>query len=108
MPRRAAAGLVAVALAAAAGCGPAAGTSAAGPEKTQITVAALPIVANTPLYVAEQEGLFRKHGLDVTIKSVTQSTQAIPDLLHGRVSGAALNDTSFLHANLACLSEVLR
>lgn len=87
MPRRAAAGLVAVSAlaAAAAGCGQAAGTSASGPEKTQITVAALPIVANTPLYVAEQEGLFRRHGLDVTIKSVTQSTQAIPDLLHGSV-----------------------
>lgn len=86
MRRRAAAGLVAVALAAAAaGCGPAAGTSAAGPEKTQITVAALPIVANTPLYVAERQGLFQRHGLSVTIKTVTQSTQAIPDLLHGSV-----------------------
>jgi NitT/TauT family transport system substrate-binding protein len=79
--------VVALAIASAAtACGSSAGaTSPGGPEKPSITVAALPIVANAPAFIAEQEGLFRQQGLDVTIKPVAQSTAAIADLLHGSV-----------------------
>ncbi len=66
---------------------------------TSITVGALPIVDDVPVYLAQQEGYFRQQGLNVTIKTVAQSTLALPDLLHGSVdiiTGA--NYVSFFRA----------
>jgi NitT/TauT family transport system substrate-binding protein len=87
-------------VAGASGCGSSQGaTTPNGPEKTHITVAALPIVANAPVFIAQQAGLFRRQGLDVTIEPVAQSTAAIADLLHGSVdviTGA--NFVSFFRA----------
>jgi NitT/TauT family transport system substrate-binding protein len=69
----------------------------AGP--TSITVGALPIVDDVPVYLAQQHGYFRQQGLNVTIRTVAQSTLALPDLLHGSVdiiTGA--NYVSFFRA----------
>ena len=54
-------------------------------EKTQLTVAALPIVDDAPLFLAIRKGYFRQQGLTVTPKIIAQSTLALPDLLHGSV-----------------------
>jgi NitT/TauT family transport system substrate-binding protein len=90
------AALAAAALATA--CGSSSADSApAGP--ISITVGALPIVDNVSVYLAQQQGYFRQQGLNVTIKTVTQSTLALPDLLHGSVdiiTGA--NYVSFFRA----------
>ncbi len=59
--------------------------SATGPEKTHITVAALPIVDDAPLFLAIKKGYFTQQGLTVTPELVAQSTLALPDLLHGSV-----------------------
>jgi NitT/TauT family transport system substrate-binding protein len=66
---------------------------------TSITVGALPIVDDVPVYLAQQQGYFAQQGLNVTIKTVAQSTSALPDLLHGSVdiiTGA--NYVSFFRA----------
>ena len=71
-----------------AACGGSGGTtktSATSLEKTHLTVAALPIVDDAPLFLAIKKGYFRQQGLTVTPQIVTQSTLAIPDLLHGSV-----------------------
>jgi NitT/TauT family transport system substrate-binding protein len=75
----------------ASGSGSAAGTS--------IVVGALPVLDTAGLQVAIKEGFFKQAGLNVTVKSVTQSTAAIPDLLHGsiQVIGGG-NYVSFLEA----------
>jgi len=57
--------------------------SAAG--TTSIVVGALPVIDTAGLQVALKEGFFTQAGLNVTVKSVTQSTAAIPDLLHGSI-----------------------
>lgn len=57
--------------------------SAAGPAS--IVVGSLPIIDTAGLQVALKEGFFKQAGLNVTVKSVTQSTAAIPDLLHGSI-----------------------
>jgi NitT/TauT family transport system substrate-binding protein len=78
-------------------CASSTGSAPAGP--TSITVGALPIVDDVPVYLAQQEGYFRQQGLNVTIKTVAQSTLALPDLLHGSVdiiTGA--NYVSFFRA----------
>jgi NitT/TauT family transport system substrate-binding protein len=70
-----------------AACGSSGGAkpSASGLEKTHLTVAALPIVDDAPLFLAIKKGYFRQAGLTVTPKIITQSTLALPDLLHGSV-----------------------
>ncbi len=70
-----------------AACGSSGGAkpSASGLEKTHLTVAALPIVDDAPLFLAIRKGYFRQQGLTVTPKIITQSTLALPDLLHGSV-----------------------
>src|SRR5271166_5195705 len=73
--------------------------SASALEQSHITVGALPVVDDAGLYLANKFGYFKQAGLTVTIKPVTQSTQAIPDMLHGSVaviSGA--NYVSFFEA----------
>ena len=73
----------------------AAGTTAG----TSIVVGALPVLDTVGLQVAIKEGFFRQAGLNVTVKTVTQSTAAIPDLLHGSIDviGGG-NYVSFLEA----------
>jgi NitT/TauT family transport system substrate-binding protein len=78
--------MAAAVVAAAAACAtPATATGPGSPGKPGITVAALPIVANAPVYIAAREGLFTRAGLHVTLEPVAQSTAAIADLLHGSV-----------------------
>lgn len=103
-------GLAAVLLAAAcSSSGPASGhaatgTSSAGStsssatgalEKTSIRVGRLSVIDNAPLALAIKEGFFRRQGLTVTPVTVQQSTQALPDLLHGTVDIIGGNYVSF-------------
>ena len=66
---------------------------------TVVHVAALPVVDDAPLYIARQKGLFRAEGLDVKIKTIAQSTLAVPGLLNGTIDivGGA-NYVSFFQA----------
>lgn len=100
-------GALAVAVLAACG-GPgngSSGTSATGKATgstaamTGVVVGALPIVDTAGLQVALKEGYFKQAGLNVTVQAVTQSTSAIPDMLHGSVDiiGGA-NYVSFFEA----------
>jgi NitT/TauT family transport system substrate-binding protein len=84
-----AAGLATLLAAAACG-GPATSTtsgggSGSGLEKTHLTVGALPIVDDAPLFLAIKNGYFKQQGLTVTTQIIPQSTLAIPDMLHGTV-----------------------
>jgi NitT/TauT family transport system substrate-binding protein len=77
-------------------------TSANGLEKSNLTVAGLAVVDDAALYIAKDKGLFKKEGLNVTIKTLTQSTQAIPSMLRGDVDiSAGGNYVSFFQAKLA-------
>ncbi|RJO70809.1 ABC transporter substrate-binding protein [Nocardia panacis] len=59
-------------------------TEQSGP-KTHLTIGALPILDDAPLFIAVQEGFFKQEGLTVSTKIVAQSTQALPSLLHGDI-----------------------
>ena len=61
------------------------GSSGSGLEKTHLTVGALPIVDDAPLFLAIRNGYFKQQGLTVTTQIIPQSTLAIPDMLHGTV-----------------------
>src|SRR6201986_1264571 len=63
--------------------------------QTSITVGALPVVDSAGLYLANKLGYFKQEGLTVKITSVAQSTQAIPDMLHGTIAARAKATPSF-------------
>lgn len=85
-----------------AGCGSAtASTGAAGPEKTSITVALVANEAVAGLYIAQDQGLFDKAGLHVTIKTITSAAAALPALLHGSVDVIGAQISSFIQAQAA-------
>jgi len=48
-------------------------------------VAAVTATDEIPLWLAQQDGFFRKQGLDVTVTPVTTGPLAIPDMLAGRI-----------------------
>lgn len=82
------------------GCGDGGGTGSGGKGELRMTVAALPLVDTAALYVARNEGLFKKEGLDVTIRPVQQSIQALPALVNGQVDViAGANYVTFLQAH---------
>ena len=82
--------------------GPASGSassSTAKLEQSSITVGALPVVDSAGLYLAQKLGYFKQQGLTVKITPVAQSTQAIPDMLHGTIAIiAGANYVSFIEA----------
>lgn len=95
--------LAAMALAGCGGSGGGTGSSgssgSSGLEKTHLTVGALAVADDAPLYIAIKDGFFKKAGLTVTAVPVAQSTQAIPDMLRGSVDIiASANYVSFFQA----------
>jgi NitT/TauT family transport system substrate-binding protein len=66
-------------------CGTAAARPAAGPEKPDIVVAAVPAEGAAGLFIAQDDGLFAKAGLHVTIKDTEDPTTQVPALLHDSV-----------------------
>ena len=68
-------------------------------EQTSITVGALPVVDSAGLFLAQKLGYFKQEGLTVKVTTVAQSTQAIPDMLHGTIAViAGANYVSFIEA----------
>lgn len=96
-PGRGAAALVAVLALTGTACDSDTHSDDQGREK--ITVAALPLTDAAALYLARDRGLFSKEGLDVRIKPVQQSVQALPALLKGQVDViASANYVTYLQA----------
>jgi NitT/TauT family transport system substrate-binding protein len=61
------------------------GGSAANAGTISVTVGALPVVDDVSAYIAADEGIFQRDGLNVTIKQVLQSTLAIPEMQKGTI-----------------------
>jgi NitT/TauT family transport system substrate-binding protein len=100
--------LAAVLLAAACGSGPQAspGTSGSTPktgsaalEKTHIVFGASPVADDAAIFLAIKDGYFRQQGLTVTPELAVQSTQQVPDLLHGTLDIIGGNYVSFFEGD---------
>jgi NitT/TauT family transport system substrate-binding protein len=87
---------------AAAGCSSATAEGQAGRsgslEKTSLQVGALKSVTAAGLYIAQQRGFFKAHGLDVTIVTTSGSGPAMADLLNGRLDVNFGNYATFVEA----------
>jgi NitT/TauT family transport system substrate-binding protein len=78
------------ALAAIATAGCASGAAAekapsAGPEKPNLVIAAVPTASSAGVYVAQQDGLFRRAGLNVKIVNISTEANVTPELRSGRI-----------------------
>jgi NitT/TauT family transport system substrate-binding protein len=62
-----------------------------------ITVAMVPGIDNAPLLIAQRDGLFRKQGLDVVIKSYPTLSAVVAALSGGQAQIAAGDYTAFLY-----------
>ncbi|MFD2417436.1 ABC transporter substrate-binding protein [Amycolatopsis pigmentata] len=71
------------------------GTSAAGLEKSKITIGVLQSIGSTPARLAEKAGYFAKQGLEVTLKSYAASQQPVTLLQSGEIDFAVTNYVSF-------------
>lgn len=79
------AALSAAVLAAVAGCGTSGNSATQASASTDITLAVVPSVNNTPAYIAQYEGFFAQQGLHVTIESIPSSRVVMADQLKGKV-----------------------
>src|SRR3984893_8222016 len=76
------------------------GSAAYSGSMTSITLGALPVVDDVSAYIAANEGIFQKYGLNVTIKHVLTSAVAIPEMKNGAIDilGGG-NSVSFIEAS---------
>jgi NitT/TauT family transport system substrate-binding protein len=84
-----------------AGSGDVALTSSLRPEKTNITVAALPAADLAGLYVAQDDGFFAQQGLHVKIEKIASSAAVITDQLKGEVDITAGSYVAYIAAQAA-------
>ncbi len=90
-----------------AGCG--GGPAAAKPtdlEKTNLTVGAVPVADEAGLYVAQDEGLFKAEGLNVTIDSLVSSADATQGQNDGKYDITAGNSVSYIQAQVNHMSNL--
>jgi NitT/TauT family transport system substrate-binding protein len=71
------------------GCGTPEGAAPPGADGTTITVAALPSDDLAGLYIAQDDGLFAREGLHVTIEKIASSSAVISAQLNGEVDVGA-------------------
>ena len=94
--------LAATAILVLAGCTTApSGATLAGLEEPDITVAAIPSVDLAGLYVAQDQGLFAKVGLHVTIKKIPSSKAVVAAQLAGQVDISAGSYVGYIAAQAA-------
>ncbi|MEV5894441.1 ABC transporter substrate-binding protein [Nonomuraea fuscirosea] len=70
-----------------------------GLEKTQLKIATLPAIDSAALYVAIDQGLFEKEGLEVTPQIVQAAPEAIPMLVKGEIDAMFGNYVSMFAAH---------
>ena len=77
-----------------------------GLEKTNLTVAAVPVADEAGLYIAQDQGLFAAEGLHVTIQSIVSSADATNGQNSGKYDITAGNAVSYVQAQAAHQSDL--
>ncbi|WP_159709014.1 ABC transporter substrate-binding protein [Arthrobacter sp. 18067] len=103
--RTATAGAIAAALAlTGTACSPATGSSpsdASADGMTRVSVTLAPIPDSAPLYIAVEQGIFKKHGLEVTITPAPTMGASIPALVSGAAQIGVLANVDAMQASAA-------
>jgi NitT/TauT family transport system substrate-binding protein len=90
---------------------PGTGASGAGPAGGAITVAVVPAIDNAPLGVGVENGLFKQHGLNVTVRDYQSISAEFQALANGQAQIAEGDYTGFFyeqatgHASLSLIAD---
>ena len=95
------------ALATLVGCSSTSPGSAGPLEKTSIVIDAFPAIDSAGLFIAQQEGLFKAQGLNVTLKLATTSQEAINGQLAGTYDITSADYVTYID-NVLVKKEPLR
>jgi NitT/TauT family transport system substrate-binding protein len=76
-------------------CQKGSGAKYTGPVE-KITLGVIKIEASSLVYIADARGMFKEHGLDVTVMDFPDGVKATDDLLKSRVDVAAASDFVFI------------
>jgi NitT/TauT family transport system substrate-binding protein len=79
--------------------------TASVPDNPDVVVGAVPAESAAALYIAQERGIFGAHGLHVTIKTISTTSNVIPDMLHGTIDVASGQFPSFIAAQAAGLGR---
>lgn len=74
------------------------GPSGSGGGTRSVTVGAIAIVDTAPVYLAQSQGFFKKHGIDAKITSVQGGAASITGVMGGQFAFGFANTTSLLTA----------
>jgi NitT/TauT family transport system substrate-binding protein len=77
-----------------------------GLEKTDLTVAAVPVADEAGLYIAQDDGLFAAEGLHVTIQSIVSSADATKGQNSGKYDITAGNAVSYVQDQVSRQSNL--
>lgn len=84
-----------------AGCAGAGGTALTNADDANVTVAAIPSADLAGLYIAQDEGLFARYGLHVTITTIASTKAVIASQLDGQVDIGAGSYIGYVAAQAA-------
>jgi NitT/TauT family transport system substrate-binding protein len=97
----------ALAVTSAAGCGSQTATaSRSAVSNPAIVIGALPAIGSAPIYIALDEGLFKKAGLNVTVKTLGAPSTVLADLLHGQINCLQYQWTAIIAAQEAGVARL--
>jgi len=77
-------------------------------DSNEIRLAYIPYSADLPFFVAQEMGMFKQRGLDITPLECASSSEALDLVLAGRADGSMGNSFSVLFSIQAKDSEILR
>lgn len=77
---------------------PAAGETSAGDELTTVTLASSPLGHLAPIYLAQENGIFAEHGLEIEVDTETSDLTSVPSVLAGKVDFATGDLTTLIVA----------
>ncbi|WP_116950364.1 ABC transporter substrate-binding protein [Jiangella endophytica] len=76
----------------------AAGATGDGGEPTTVTLASAPLGHLAPVYLAQENGIFAEHGLEVEVDTETSDLTSVPSVLAGKVDFATGDLTTLIVA----------
>jgi NitT/TauT family transport system substrate-binding protein len=91
-------GCLGLLLASSCGGSPSGSASSGRLEKTHLVIGAVQVESSSPLYLAQERGIFAAHGLSVTIKPIISTADIVPQLLNGTYDVVSGQITTFIAA----------
>ncbi|HJX78351.1 ABC transporter substrate-binding protein [Glutamicibacter sp.] len=75
-----------------------AGTGGSGTAAGLLTVGMIPVAHFAPVYIAQQEGLFKAEGLEVKTQVIQNAASIVPSVINGQLSFGTSAGTPFINA----------